>query len=181
MNNRFDSKVIVAFLCVAALCGCATKPATFAQQDPRVDLYAFRTFAFFGPATGQRSGAGYATLVGEQLKASTRAQMEQLGYVYDESDPDLRVNIVLAVQQKSEVRSTPNAGPLPYGAWRASNIETVDYREGTLAIDVVDMQRRALVWRGMAQDRISRKDAQDVPGTVRDAVREVFSKYPRKA
>jgi hypothetical protein len=175
------SKLIVSFLCVAALAGCATKPATFAQKDPGVDLYAFKTFAFFPPAAGQANRSGYTTLVGEQLKLATRTQLERLGYVYDERNPQLRVNIVLAVQQRAEVRSTPGNGPLPYRAWSASQVETVEYRQGTLAIDLVDAQRRTMVWRGVAQDRITRKDLQKTDETVRRAVREVFENYPRKA
>jgi hypothetical protein len=174
------TKLIVSLLCAAALAGCATKPATFAQKDPAVDLYTFKTFAFFPAATGPRS-AGYTTLVGEQLKSATRTQLERLGYVYDESHPDLRVNIVLAVQQRTEVRSTPESRSLPYRAWGATNIETVQYRQGTLAIDLVDAQRRTMVWRGVAQDRITPKDVQKADETVRRAVRELFERYPAKA
>lgn len=176
----FKSKMIATVCCTLALAGCATKPLTLAQQDPRVDLYAFKTFAFAGPGHGA-DGRGYSTLAGEQLKAATLQQMEKLGYVYDERNPDLRVNIALAVRNKAEVRSTPNSGPLPRRAWGATIIETVEYREGMLAIDLVDTQRRALVWRGVTQDRISRKDMEQSAQTIRDAVSEVFSKYPRKA
>jgi hypothetical protein len=175
------TKLIVSVLCVAALVGCATKPATFAQKDPAVDLYAFKTFAFFPSAAGQAHRPGYTTLVGEQLKSATRTQLERLGYVYDETRPDLRVNIMLAVQQRAEVRSTPNSRSLPYRAWGATSVETVEYRQGTLAIDLVDTQRRTMVWRGVAQDRITPKDMQKADETVRRAVREVFEKYPDKA
>ena len=197
MNNRCKSKLIVALVCIGALSGCATKPDTFAQQDPHVDLYAFKTFSFMEPAPGLPSGAppglpsggppglpsggGYSTLINERLKEATRAQLESFGYVYDESNPELRVNIVLAVQDRAEIRSTPNAGPLGYMGWGASDIETVQYRYGTLVIDLVDAKRRTMVWRGVAEDRITRKNMQDVDGTVRDAVRELFAKYPRKA
>jgi hypothetical protein len=57
----------------------------------------------------------------------------------------------------------------------------VEYRQGTLAIDLVDARRRTMVWRGVAQDRISQKQLQKIDDTIQDAVREVFSRYPRKA
>lgn len=189
MNDRLKSKLIVSFVCIAALAGCATKPATFAQQDPHVDLYAFKTFSFMEPAPGLpsgvppelTSGAGYSSLINERLEEATRAQFESLGYVYDESNPELRVNIVLAVQDRAEIRSMPNAGPMGYIGWGPSNIETVQYRYGTLVIDLVDAKRRTMVWRGVAEDRITRKNMQNADATVRDAVRELFAKYPRKA
>lgn len=175
------AKLIVAFVFFSALPACATKPLTFAQKDPHVDLYAFRTFAFFPTAAGQSSRGGYSTLMNERLKAAASAQLERLGYVYDAHKPDLRVNITLVVQQRAEVRSAPAAGALPYRAWRATHIETVEYRQGTLAIDVVDAQRRTMVWRGVAQDRITPRQLQKADETIQDAVRELFKKYPSKA
>lgn len=187
MTDRSRHRLIAAFFYIAALFGCATKPATFAQQDPHVDLYAFKTFSFMEPAPelpsvagGPSSGAGYSTLVYERLKEATRAQLEGLGYVYDDSNPELRVNVVLAVQDRAEIRSTPTAGPMGYLGWGAPNIETVQYRYGTLVIDLVDAKRRTMVWRGVAEDRITRKNMQNADETVRDAVRELFAKYPRK-
>jgi hypothetical protein len=65
--------------------------------------------------------------------------------------------------------------------WWANSSSSVEDREGTLAIDVVDAHRRAMVWRGVVQDRITRSDMQNVDETVHDAVKTVFAKYPRKA
>jgi hypothetical protein len=191
MTKSSKSKLIITLACIlkvavtlavlSALPGCATRPATYAQRDPQADLYAYKTFAFFPPGNGPQGRASYATLVGERLKEATRQQMERLGYVYDESNPDLRVNIMLSVQQRAEVRSTPNSRALPYRAWGATEIETVQYREGTLAIDLVDARRRTMIWRGIAQDRLTRKQMEKQEQTIRNAVREVFGNYPRKA
>lgn len=175
------TRLIAAILCTASLAGCATKSATFAQKDPQVDLYEFKTFAFFELADGQLRRTGYSTLVAEELKQATRTQLEKLGYVYDPTRPDLRVNIMLSLQQRTEIRSTPNAARLPYRAWGTSSIDTVDYREGTLAIDLVDARRRTMVWRGVVQDRLSRKAVQRADETARDAVKMVFARYPTKA
>jgi len=175
------TRLIAAVLCAATLAGCATRPATFARKDPQVDLYEFKTFAFFEPSEGQARRAGYGTLVGEELKQATRAQLERLGYVYDSARPDLRVNIMLSVQRRTDVRSTPNAGRLPYRAWGTTTIDTVDYREGTLAIDLVDARRRTMVWRGVVQDRLSRKAVENADETAREAVKMVFARYPARA
>ena len=57
------SRLIAAVLCAAALAGCATTPTTFAQKDPQVDLYEFKTFSFFEPSDAQLRRTGYSTLV----------------------------------------------------------------------------------------------------------------------
>ena len=64
--------------------------------------------------------------------------------------------------EKTEIRSSPNmsagygyygyrAGM--YGAWSGYpyDVETTNYRQGTLTIDVVDAGRKALVWQGVAE------------------------------
>jgi hypothetical protein len=181
MKLRSLSMFAAAATCMAVLSACATHAATFAQKDPQVDVYDFKTFAFYDSAAAPRPGTRYSTLVGERLKHATREQLEHLGYVYDESNPDLRVNIMLSVRERAEVRSVPAAGVRPYRAWDASGIETRDYREGTLAVDVVDARRRAMVWRGVSQDRITHKHLQNVDKAVHEAVRELFINYPRKA
>src|SRR6185312_4759601 len=48
---------------------------------------------------------------------------------------------------------------LGYRAWGAYpyDIETVSYKQGTLAIDVIDANRNTLVWQGVAQGRLDAK------------------------
>jgi hypothetical protein len=168
-----------ALLCAAILAGCASAPATHVERDPQASLPAYRTFAFYRePGVGR---AQYTTIVGNRLEQSTRAQLQRLGYVYDESSPDLRVNIVLKVQERQDLRSTPARGPAPYRYWGPASVETVNYRQGTLAIDIVDARRNAMVWRGVAQDRISKKDMQNSGETIDAVVRELFASYPRQA
>jgi hypothetical protein len=104
--------------------------------------------------------------------------MEKHDYVYSEVDPDLRVNLQLKVVDKQEIRSSPAVrGPHGYRGW-ASGIETLEYRKGTLAVDVVDAHRNALVWRGVAEGRVDEK-AIEQPGPAIDAVvGEIFARFP---
>lgn len=168
-----------ALACAAVLAGCASSPATHVQKDPQANLHAYKTFAFYEEPGIAR--LHYSTIAGNWLKQSTREQLQRLGYTYDEHNPDLRVNAVLKVQERQELRSTPNARPLPYRYWGPASVETVNYRQGTLAIDIVDAKRNAMVWRGVAQDRISKQEMDNSGETIDSAVRELFATYPRKA
>lgn len=161
----------LAALAVAALAaGCATQPDVRHDQAPGSDLAAYKTFAFYEPAA-----APYASLLEQRLRQATRAQLERQHYVYDERNPDLRVNYALHVIDKQELQSMPTAGRFGWRGWN-NGLQTVEYRQGTLAIDLVDARRNALVWRAVAEGRLDAK-AMEQPGPAIDAaVGELFAR-----
>lgn len=169
---------------VAALiaAGCASSgPHTRIDRDPAADLRSYKSFAFYEPAPGR--GARYATLTTQRLRESTRAQLEKQGYVQvaPPQQPDLRVNVALQVDQKQELRSSPSgaAGPHGWRAWSgASQLETQNYRDGTLVVDLVDARRHALVWRGVAEGRVDAKAMQEPGAAIEAAVAELFEGFP---
>jgi uncharacterized protein YuzB (UPF0349 family) len=170
---------LTAFFCFALLAGCAAAPATHVEKDPQANLHAYKTFSFYEPAG---AGTSYASITGNRLKQATREQMQRLGYAYVESNPDLRVNILLRVQDHQVIRSTPPAvGRFGYRGWVSYAVETVHYREGTLAIDLVDTRRNSMVWRGVAGDRITRGEMKNSGVAIDAAVRDLFAQFPRKA
>lgn len=168
----------LTWILVVAMAGCASGPKTRVDRDPATDLSAYRTFGFYDQSAG---ASRYTTIMSARLERATREQLERLGYVHDAESPDLRVNFRLNIVERQEVRSTPATGvrPVFYGGWAGySGIETVNYRQGTLVIDLVDAARSALVWRGVAEGRLDGKVTKN-PGAAVDAtVRELFTGFP---
>jgi Domain of unknown function (DUF4136) len=175
---RLQRLVIVLLLALVA--GCASGPAVLVDRDPTADLAAYRTFAFFDRA--DTDSGRYSTILTQHLRRATRAQLERLGYVYDERAPQLKVNFLLNVEERQELRTSPSSlgfvGPRGYRVWRGYDVDTVSYKAGTLRIDLVDASRSALVWQGVAQGRVG-GDALRNPGSAIDrVVAEVFSNFP---
>lgn len=152
--------------------GCAAKPQVRQHQDPSADLHRYKTFAFYEPLATERGR--YSTPLGSHLKRATREALEREHYVYDETDPDLRVNLFAMVVERTDLRSTP-AGPGFYGAGR---VDSVDYRQGTVIVDLVDADRKALVWRGVAEGRLSETAMKNPQAAIDTAVSEIFAQYP---
>jgi hypothetical protein len=163
-------------LYVAMLAACATAPNTRVNQDPQVDLGHYKTFAFYD-ASGA-AGQPYSTLVGARIKEATAAQLKKLGYVQGDANADLRVNIVLRVQERQDVRSTTTGLPR-YRAW--GGVETVNYRQGTLTIDLVDAKRNAMVWRGVIDNRVADKAAKNPGPAIDEAVTKLFAHFSEGA
>ena len=168
-----------ACLCVALpallAAGCASSPEIRLDRNPTVDLHSFRSFAFFEPVSTDKSL--YTTIISGRLKNATRSELERRNYVYDEKNPDLRVNFSLNVMDRQEIRSTPSGG---FFASRLGlhDIDTVNYRQGTLSVDVVDAHKQALVWQGVAEGRISRKSVDNPGPAVDKVVGEMFTGFP---
>jgi uncharacterized protein YuzB (UPF0349 family) len=177
ISRRAAIQAIVVAAVAAFAAGCANTPDVWQDQDPAVDLHAYKTFAFYD-APAER---GYASLVGQHLKQATREQLERQHYVYSEQNPDLRVAMFLLLAKHQELRSTPGRGPYGYRGWN-SGIETVSVREGSLRIDLVDAKKNALVWQGVAEGRVDAKALQNPGPALREAVAEIFARYgePRR-
>lgn len=176
MRNVQSSVLAALSLLGALVAGCASGPAVRVDQDPAVDLKAYQTFGFFDQMATDR--AQYTTILTSRLKQATRVQLERHNYIYSDNNPDLQVNFFVNVVDRQEVRSSPvGRGFHGYRVW-ANDIDTVNYRQGTLSIDLVDAKRNELVWQGVAEGRLSQKSLKNPGPAVDQVVSEIFASFP---
>ena len=169
MRNRwFFTAITTAFFV-----GCASGPDVHVDNDPTADLKAYATFGFF-----PQQGRAYSTLVDEHVKRATRTELERRGYRYDERAPDLRVAYALKIDDRQQLRSSPALGPGPFfRSFNAYEIDTVEYKAGTLRIDLVDASRSALVWQGVAEGRVGQKALENPASAIGAIVAEMFADF----
>lgn len=183
-------RMAAVFALSAALfaAGCATTsgPKTRIDYDKSADFSVYRTFGF-PKETGTDRG-GYSTLVTSYLKSAMSSQMEARGYKYSEERPDLLVNFYMNTRERTELRPSPNAS-LGYGyygyryglytAWPLYDQDrTVTYKVGTLNIDIVDAEKKQLVWEGVAEGRVSDEELQNPKVAINAVVTELMRQYP---
>jgi hypothetical protein len=175
----------LALLSALFTAGCATGPTIRIDQDPAANMAQYKTFGFYDHVATDQTR--YSTIMSTRLKQMTREQLERLGFTYDENAPQLRVNFFVKIADKQEIRSSA-PGPAgfyryrvgSYRAWSAYpyDIETVDYKAGTLSVDLVDVKANALVWQGLAEGKV-KKEAFEHPDKAIDAVvAEIFRGFP---
>jgi hypothetical protein len=185
MHAHNALKVLFAGILIAGLAACESGPEIRADGDPSVNLTSYKTFGFFDRASTDK--AGYGTILTTRLKDSTWKELEKRGYQHVDTNPQLVVNFNVNVQDKTKVTSTPSSGvgyygyrAGMYGTWAGypQDIQTVNYRQGTLAIDIVDAARKQVVWQGIAEGKVT-KSMTDNPGAAIDSiVGDIFAKYP---
>jgi len=180
------------------LAGCAISgPRVRSDFDRSADFSAYRTFGF--PPTAGTDRGGYATLVTGYFKEAVKREMTVRGYTFVETEPDLLVNFYSESREKTEAYASPRASlTLGYGygyrrfgyprygwysAWPfyAHDVDVINYKAGTLKLDVIDAKRQQTVWEARVEERLT-EQAQDNPQpNVARLVTAMFSKYPRGA
>jgi hypothetical protein len=189
MFSRRSSGIFAAAIAgVMLVAGCATNraPPTRIDYDKKADFSVYRTFGF-PKETGTDRG-GYSTLVTSYFKSAVTTAMEVRGYKYTEDHPDLLVNFFMNTRDRTEVRSQPNAS-LGYGyygyryglynAWPMYDEDrTVTYKVGTINVDIVDAEKKQLVWEGVSEGRVSEEAMSNPKVTVNAVVTELMRQYP---
>jgi len=169
-----------------ALAGCASGPDIQADYDRAADFGKYRTYGFVAQA-GTDTG-DFRSLATKMLQNAASREMEQRGYMRAEN-PDLVINFKGKLEEKVDVESTPAPyyGPgwgyggwygAPYGGWGGTEVTTRRYNVGTLVVDVVDREKRQVVFQGAISDVVTKEMQQNREATINAAVANVFSKYP---
>jgi Domain of unknown function (DUF4136) len=163
--------------------GCASKPEIRVDADPSANFSAYQSFSFFSELATDQSK--YSTMITSRLKDATRREMQKRGYTEAPQDPQLLVNFNTNVQSRTEVHGSPSAGFYGYrsgmyGSWSSypTEVYTKQYKEGTLAIDIVDAQKKQLVWQGIAQARLTDAMLKNPDQTIDSVIADIFEKYP---
>jgi hypothetical protein len=168
-------------------------PKAVATSDTTVDLRQYQTFKFADPLGTDQSG--YQSILSQNLKRTTQAQLEARGMRLDDANAQLIVNFNARLDDKMRVSTTPAPtmsmgmgvgrgyygyrGGM-YGTWPMYQDQTTvsQYKEGTLNIDIVDAARKQLVWEAVVTDTITSKKRDNLAKTTDDYMKAAFKKFP---
>jgi hypothetical protein len=184
MLRRSLSSISVLVLLLA---GCATTsaPKTRVDYDKAADLSVYRTYGF-PKETGTDRG-GYSTLVTTYFKNAVSTQMEARGYKYSADHPDLLVNFYTNTRDRTESRPDLAAGYYGYryglySGWPMYDEQQriVTYKYGTINLDVVDAEKKQLVWEGVSEGRVTEEALANQKATINAVVTELMRQYPGK-
>ena len=180
---------LIATLAVAALGlgGCASGPEVRGDYDKSADFGKYRTYGFVAQ-TSPDGGGEYRSLALQMLQRAATREMEARGYRLADS-PDLAINFQGKLEEKVDVESTPAPyyGPgwgyggwygAPYGGWGGTEVTTRRYNVGTLVMDIVDREKRQVVFQGGVEGVVTKEMRENREASINNAVAAIFSKYP---
>ena len=176
---------------IAALSACSTVQVR-QDFDQSEDFTRLRTYSWY-PKPQEPTGNIRLDnpLLHDRIVAAVDRTLATKGYTkLEDGKPDFYVNYHLAMQSKLDVRTIDYGAPYGYGVWGVggwggvgwSETYAVPYDEGTLAIDVIDIAKRKLVWRGFGVGRLKENPKpEQVTERVNAAVEEVLAQFPPKS
>ncbi|MFD2517849.1 DUF4136 domain-containing protein [Salinimicrobium flavum] len=166
----------VLLLFVLVLNSCNTvKVAT--DYDREANFNQYQSFAFFKPGIDK---AEISDLDKKRILRAIEAEMQQKGFTKSE-DPDLLVSIFTKTKENINIYNHNYAYGYGWGwhpwYWGSGYNTVSSTTEGTLYIDLIDAERKELVWQGMGTAALA-KDVERKQGRINEIVKEILEKYP---
>ena len=166
--------------------GCASGPDIRADYDKAVDFGKYRTYGFVAAAPGDATQ--FKSLAQQNMQNAAAREMESRGYTKSEP-PDLVINFKGKIEEKTDIESTPAPyyGPgwgyggwygAPIGGYGGTEVTTRHYKVGTLVMDVVDREKRQVVFQGGVEGVVTKEMQQNREAAINGAVAHIFSRYP---
>ena len=200
-------KFATALVAALSLGACSTTGSFSSDYDDQQDFSVYKTFAWADASPMSVYGETRIPPTAEpKISRAVKAELESKGYTYiaNKEKADFAVSFSVGTRREQEVTQTPTyfysnsvnwrwgrgyypAAPRAYPArvtaypTTVSTLET--YTEGTLAIDVFDVERKSPVWHGAGVKTLSKSEqrgenALSDPVKMREAVAKILADFP---
>lgn len=172
---------LVGLAAGVSLAACSSSPTINSDFDRGRDFSVYQTFSWMPERTLLVAQVTpVSPLLEGQLKRATRSELTAKGlrFVADPEQADMVVSFLLGSRDKIRVDSYPET----YSIWsRGAPLNqsgTVrNYTEGTLFIDLFDVQLHAPVWHGWATKTIHASDRGN-ERLMSDIVARILAQFP---
>ena len=190
-----------AFATSLLLAGCTTVPNISYDSDPTQNFSSYRTFAWASDnpmiAVGDH---GVSPFVQKEIADAIKSTLTSRGYEYttNVSAADFAISYTVGARDKVSVDTYPDfffADRMNWG-WGNQYFRPIrpvrpvrpvlptertvvrNYTEGTLSIDVYDVNRKSPVWHAAAKKRLSRKEMRGEETDIKSDVATILAGFP---
>ena len=168
------SLTFVTLTAALLLVGCSTISVN-QDYDPGYDFSKLKTFGFI-PISPE---AGIDQINANRFGDAIKNELTAKGYTVSEK-ADFGLALLFGKQTKTNI-STYGYGYGPYwGRYGATtNIDVSQYDEGTLIIDVIDMAKKELVWRGTGTGTLNpNATVEERTANINNGVAQILAQFP---
>ena len=170
-------KVIIPVVLMIIIAGC-TEIRVSTDFDRKADFSKYKTFNF----SKEVDKVTLNDLNRRRLKDAITKEMEAKGFK-SSATPDVLINAFVKGRTKYTATANTNSygGPFMYMRGWGSSDTYVDVNksiEGTLFIDLIDIQERKMIWEGIAKGLVNpRTDTREEK--INSVVQMIFKNFPR--
>ena len=168
-------RLFLPILLAIIVAGCAGIKVS-SDYDRKADFSKFKTFNF----SKEVDKVTLNDLNRRRLKDAITKEMEAKGFQVS-TTPDVLVNAF--VKGKTKYTATANTnymGGMYYRGWGSSNtyVDVNKSVEGTLFIDLIDVQEKKMIWEGVAEGLVNPR-TETREDKINSVVAMIFKSYPR--
>ncbi len=168
-------KVFLPVMLIIIMIGCAGVKVS-SDYDRKADFSKYKTFNF----SKEVDKVTLNDLNRRRLKDAITKEMEAKGYQIA-ATPDILVNAFVKGKTKySATANTNYMGGMYYRGWGSSNtyVDVNKSIEGTLFIDLIDVQEKSMIWEGVAEGLVNPR-TQTREDQINSVVGMIFKNFPR--
>ena len=171
------SVVIMSVLIWVA--GCSST-RVWVNYDENTDFTGYSTYHFVRPKPDNkplRQKNIQNPYVNRELIQEIRPVMKEKGFeeVTSIEDADLLVHFYAFIKSQSHYQPASYRVGRFGRIWRTRPGHVVNVKEGTLVIDIVDAEKKELVWQGVGKDLLNPRNPAE---HLLEAVEQVLSEFP---
>ncbi|WP_299214249.1 DUF4136 domain-containing protein [uncultured Dokdonia sp.] len=159
---------------------CSTVRVT-SDYDQSVNFNEYKTYAFYKPGIDK---AEISDLDKRRVLKAIEKEMETKGFVKSEN-PEVLISIFAKANKRVDVYQNNfgfggwgwgGFGPWGGGAFYGNNIS--ERTEGILYIDLLDVDKKQLVWQGKGTATLIENDINKREARIQEIVKEIMQVYP---
>jgi hypothetical protein len=168
-------RAILAFLSVAAAAvfACSTL-STNADYDPATDFSRYKTWDL------KDDGSINNPLLAKRIETAVGGELAKKGMTRSASNPDLWVAVHGRLSKQTQIHTYDSGWGYGWrwgGGMQTSTVSEVPV--GTLIVDLVDANRKELVWRGTASDTLDPEASPEKKEkNLQEAMAKLLANYP---
>ena len=173
-------KSFLLFLTMAFAASCVESLKITSDYDREVNFTAYKTYSIDKLTTT----GSVNQLNTDRIIKSIHSEMKKKGFTENSSSPHLLVHAATIVKDKISLSAYTNSYGYnrPYSFWRMlasgyATIQTNEYKDGTLIIDIADAATNKLVWEGTGYSEIT-KQPKDPDAAISKAVARIMEGFP---
>jgi len=172
-KNKIIIKTILFIVLTALVVSCKPTVKVTTDYDRRADFTNYKTFSVYNLVTS----LNVSELNAERIWNSIRTEMIKKGYMENNLNPDLMINVASILKDKKYVTATGNGFYRPYLGAANTTVQSYDYKDGSLLIHVTDAKTNRLVWEGKGNAEIT-KQPKNPDEAINNAVEKIMTEFP---
>lgn len=166
---------------VALLVTSCSSVRVMTDYDTQKDFNSYKTFAFYKTGIDK---ADISDLDKKRIMRAVEAELSAKGMTKS-ATPDVLVS--LFTKSRERINVNDNNWGYGYGwGWNpwmwggANRLNINQYTEGTLFLDIIDAEKKELVWQGIGTGALRNLNVEKREARIKEFVAEIMAKYPPK-